>query len=222
MDGRSSWNFSLATMFKKHQTAANILRRKEIVYERIGEHKGLRVLLSELIFTLFFGLYIYGIIVGTFQGWNPLHFGVVALKMLILAFGTTALCTPTLYVFSALRGSNITLKQFLLLLVGMLATSALVLLGFVPIVWFFIFTADNSPLFIEGLHIVVMVLAVLFGFWFLQNGMRFFYEKYKADDKTTHSALDVLLIWFIVFAAVAIQMYSELSPWLQVDTAFLR
>ena len=208
-------------MFKKHH-ATNILRRKENVYTRIGEYKDLRFLLSELIFILFFGFYIYGIIVGTFQGWNPLHFGVVALKMLILGIATTALCTPTLYVFSALRGSNITLKQFLVLLVGMLATTALVLLGFVPVLWFFIFTNDNNPRFIEGLHIAAMIIAFFFGFWFLQNGIRFLYEKYKADDKTTHSALDVLLIWLIVFAAVAIQMYNELSPWLQIDTAFLR
>ena len=174
------------------------------------------LLFAELLVVILIGFYLHGAVLGNFVGWNLLHLTKTAFKMLVLALGTTALCAPALFVFSALRGSNITLKQFVLLLLGKLAITSLVLLGFLPVVWFFIFTNDNNRGFINGMNIAVLFIASIFSFWFLQNGVRYLFTNYKKEDQTTQAALDVLLVWFIVFAAVAIQMYLELSPWLKL------
>ncbi|MFH1713243.1 MAG: hypothetical protein ABH896_03600 [Candidatus Jacksonbacteria bacterium] len=203
-------------------TSSNILRRKEKIYQQILENKQIRLLGSELLLIILIGLYLHGIILGMSLGWQPLHFITIATKMLILAIGTTALCTPTLYVFSALRGGNIALKQVKLLLIGMLSTISLVLLGFLPIVWFFIFTSGDNVKFIAGMNIVVLIISTLFGFWFLQNGIKYLYQQYKKTDSTAQSGLDVLLVWFLIFSAVAIQMYLELSPWFKLTTGFFK
>lgn len=201
---------------------SNILKNKEKIYQTIWENKNLPLVFFELIAMVLIGFFIHGFILGTFIGINEFHLLKIGVKMIILAIGTTALCAPCLYIFSSLRGSNITLKQFILLLLGMLSISSLILIGFAPIVWFFIFTNDNHYNFINGMNIVVIFISFIFGFWFLQNGVRYLFNKYKKEDTTTALAVDVLVIWFIVFSAVAIQMYVELSPWLKWTTGFLK
>lgn len=186
-------------------TTSLLLKHKEKLYEAAFTPEQWNRIVAELLLVGLLGAGLFGVVMGSLG---------LSWRMILLIWGPLALCTPALFVFSAIRGSHITLRQLVYLLVGMLATSGVVLLALSPISWFFTWT-DTSP--DHGVLIVLnalmIVVAQLFGVFYLGKGMITINHRLKTSDVTDRAALDILLVWIILLLIVSVQMSHKLGPW---------
>lgn len=195
----------------KTYSTSHLLKHKERIYELITQPHHWNRVAAELLSISIIGLALFGIVMATF---NPTAQHVLELswKMIVLVWGSVVICTPSLYVFSAIRGSRLTLSQLSFLLVGTLATTGIVLLALTPITWFFTWTTYQVE-FIQFMNVVVIAVSVLFGGYFLARGMLFAADMQKKEGQESNSAIDILLIWVLLFIVVLVQMAHALGPW---------
>ena len=151
---------------------------------------------------------VYGLVVGTFSGgdqyWaSPVK---VAGGLLISAL----ICLPSLYIFSCLGGSQARLVEVFGLVAGLLALTAILLIGFAPVAWVFS-QSTKSLAMMGGLHIAFWVVATIFGVRFLSAGFRHF-------NGTSDAGLKV---WVVIFLLVCLQMTTALRPIIGKSDRFL-
>ncbi len=153
-------------------------------------------------------LLVYGLVLGTFAYHEQLW--AAPLKILGGTFFAALICFPSLYIFAALAGAEITVNRLAALLGGMLALTGMLLLGFAPAVW--IFTQATTSLgFMGALALGAWLIAVTFGFRFLFAALR------------VHGPLQgaPLTIWAFIFLLVGLQLTTTLRPILgRADTVF--
>ena len=151
---------------------------------------------------------IYGVVAGTFAGGDQLWAAPIKIAggMLICA----VICLPSLYIFSCLAGSEARLVEVVGLVTGLLALTAILLIGFAPIAW--VFSQSTSSLAVMGgLHLVFWAVATFFGWKFLSNG--FTHLSAKSGG--------ALLVWMCIFVTVCLQMTTALRPILGTSDTFL-
>lgn len=134
-------------------------------------------------------------------------------KMIVLIFGSYALCLPALYVFSSIRGSRLTFRQLILFLLASIATTAVVLLALSPIAWFFTWSTDHNLEVIRVMNGLMIGFGIVFGIILLARSFYAGYKHHKAEDPNSKSASDILLLWLILVIAVTVQMSQKLGPW---------
>ncbi|MCW1930686.1 MAG: hypothetical protein KIH62_005275 [Candidatus Kerfeldbacteria bacterium] len=190
-----------------------LLRNTQFLFEQMRNPKQWGVILLELAIISLLGLAGFGAAMGAFttHWWWPLQ---LSGKIILLFWGTYALTTPSLIVFSALRGSRIGGMQLCYLLIGSLATSGIVLAALLPITWFFAWTDEIhvGPM-VRLIHIFAFFIAFFFGTQFLAKGMRAFHREEKQRDAHHSSATDILLIWSVLVLIVGIQLAHKIGPW---------
>lgn len=144
-------------------------------------------------------LWVYGLVLGTFAFHEQLW--AAPLKILGGTFFAALICFPSLYIFAALGGAEISVNRLAALLGGMLALTGMLMLGFAPAVW--IFTQATSSLgFMGFLALGAWLIAMMFGFRFLFAALRI------------HGAVQggPLTIWAIIFLLVGLQLTTTLRP----------
>lgn len=165
------------------------------------------------------GIAAYGVVMATYNpSWKEVW--EFAWKMVVTVWGPIAICTPSLYVFSAVRGSTIKVTELVYLLLGAIATSGIVLLAFAPITWFFTWTMEDIEI-IRVMNVFLVALGIGFGLVFMQQGFMSLEKKHSSAEqgsaverfKQLGSAASVLLVWFILLLVVTAQMANELGPW---------
>ena len=167
----------------------------------LGEHPATdsrRALAGFLTITVA-SLLVFGLVLGSFAYHEQLW--AAPLKLLAGTFFGALICFPSLYIFAALAGAEISVNRLAALLGGMLALTGMLLLGFAPAVW--IFTQATASLgFMGVLALSAWVVATLFGFRFLFTALR------------VHGALQgaPLTIWAIIFMLVGLQLTTTLRP----------
>ena len=168
-----------------------------LVYELTeGRH---RAVLANLGLLALFGLAAYGLVMGMFSGGAQLW--AVPLKLVGGTLFAALICLPSLYIFSALSGAEVSLRTLVGLMAGSLALEALLLIGFAPVSWVFTVSTQSVP-FMGFLHLMVWMVAVTFGLRFLHNGLRL----------QEGVRLDVMFVWFTIFILVSLQMSTTLRP----------
>ena len=185
----------------------SILRQPRRIYYQIRQPGQAGLMGYLLLLAMICGL-IYGLVVGTFsmadQIWAaPVK---VTLGLLISAF----ICLPSLYIFSALSGSEARLLEVCGLLTGVLALSTLLLIGFAPVAWIFSESTTHVAV-MSTLHMFFWVIATYFGLRFLQKG--FSHLQLRSYGGLT--------IWMVIFVAVALQMMTTLRPLVGKSDTFL-
>lgn len=142
---------------------------------------------------------IFGFAVGLFSGWQV---GVMAtVKTAMIAFCSLALCLPSLYVFSSVGGTALSMKQTFVLGTSCLALIGLLLIGLAPVAWLFaVSTASLS--FIVILTFIIWMISVGFAAKFI--------GKLKTYELFQRSA--GIGFWLIVFVVVSLQMTTCLRP----------
>ncbi len=151
---------------------------------------------------------IYGFVAGTFAGGDQLWAAPVKIAggMLVCA----VICLPSLYIFSCLAGSEARLVEVVGLVAGLLALTAILLIGFAPVAW--VFSQSTSSLAVMGgLHLAFWAVATFFGWKFLSNG--FTHLSAKSGG--------ALLVWMCIFVTVCLQMTTALRPILGRSDSFL-
>lgn len=151
----------------------------------------------------------YGAILGTFQPGLQTLFA--AAKLPVVVLGTALLCTPTFYVFNAMLGSALTFRQTLAAVLFLSASTAVVLVAFAPIAWFFTVSTRGTG-FLTVLHLAVFLVAALYGMRSLNTA-----RKYLAHIETSHTPIHgtFLFLWFAIVLFVALQMGWYLRPFVE-------
>ncbi len=185
-----------------------ILRNRYPFFGEIRDGIGLRektraMLLSSLAF-----LALYGAVMGsTHSLWQVLS---SAAKLPVLFLATMLICSPTLYFFNVLFGSNQSLTQNVALTLTAITVTAVLLLSFAPIILFFLLTTSQYQFF-KLLNVVVFAISGGVGGLFLSQGMRVV----SAGGQEGASARSIVLrLWIVVYAFVGSQMAWTLRPFI--------
>jgi len=188
MDGATGWGATLQ----------HILRTPgKLIYELHQPASG--GLLLRLLGIALLTFAIYGVIVGLFSGDRQLW--AAPLKVVAGAFLSALICLPSLYIFACLCGADVRLQEVAGLLLGLLALTGILLLGFAPAAWVFTVSTDSIG-FMAFLHLVFWVIGTSFGLRFLNKGFHFL----------GGSRMENLVLWCIIFGLVTLQMTTTLRP----------
>jgi len=145
------------------------------------------------------GMVVFGFINGTFSGGEQLIWA--SLKFPIGLILTGLICWPSMYLFSAMAGANISIRESFGMLLMLLGLSTAVLVGFAPVVWVFS-QSTNSVSFMGGMNLVFWLVGSCIGFRVLRNGV----------EALSTRKQSVLWIWYVVFLLVSFQMTTTLRP----------
>jgi hypothetical protein len=185
-----------------------ILRNRRMFFAEIREGVELgRKMRAMLISSVaFFAL--YGAVMGsTHSLWQTLS---SAAKLPLLFLATLVVCSPTLYFFNLIFGSNQSLAQnFALILTGITVTAVL-LLSFSPIVLFFLLTTSHYQFF-KLLNVGIFTVAGIVGVTFLSQGMRIVSS---AGKEGAQARRNVVRLWILIYAFVGSQMAWTLRPFI--------
>ena len=185
-----------------------ILRNRYQFFGEIRDGIGLRektraMLLSSLAF-----LALYGAVMGSTHSLWQVFSSTVKLPVLFLA--TMLICSPTLYFFNVLFGSNQSLTQNIALTLTAITVSAVLLLSFAPIILFFLLTTSQYQFF-KLLNVAVFAISGGIGVLFLSQGMR---VVSAAGQEGAGGRSTVLRLWIVVYAFVGSQMAWTLRPFI--------
>ncbi len=152
-------------------------------------------------------LTIFGLLLGTFSGGNQLW--AAPLKITVGMIVAVIICFPSLYIFSALDGLNARVHQIASIVLGMVALTSLLLLGFAPVIWVF----SSSTDFLGFMGFLVL------GFWIigLFFGTRLLTSAVQALGSETSGYLK---IWVAIFTIVTLQMSTSLRPLIGTSDTF--
>lgn len=189
-----------------------LLKQQSELFARILNKKLSPPLIVELLLLGVVGLAVFGAVMSIVvpHWWFT---GRLMWKMIVLIFGSNALCVPALYVFSSIRGSRITLPQLLLFVSSSVATTAVVLLSLSPISWFFAWATDNSLGVVRALNGLMIGFGMIFGIILLARAFQAGHKHYREHYPENKSAADILLLWLILVIVVTAQMSQKLGPW---------
>jgi len=181
-------------------------RRRFFVEIREGVELG-RKMRAMLISSIAF-LALYGAVMGsTHSLWQTLG---SAVKLPVLFLATLIVCSPTLYFFNLIFGSNQSLAQNFTLILAAIAVTAVLLLSFAPILLFFLLTTNNYQFF-KLLNVGIFTITGIVGVMFLSQGMRI---ASSSGKEGTGARRNVVRLWILIYAFVGSQMAWTLRPFI--------
>jgi hypothetical protein len=183
-----------------------ILRDRSKFFEEIRDGVALGKKIRAMFLASCAFLAIYGAVMGSSHSLPQALSSAVKLPILLLS--TLVICSPTLYFFNILFGSTQSLQQTVAVLLTAVTVTAVLLLGFAPIVLFFLLTSDAYQFF-KLLNVAAFAIAGVVGIAFLARGMEGITGSAKAGSVARRT---VLRIWFVVYAFVGAQMGWTLRP----------
>ena len=197
---------SEASSYQSFVTA--LLSDRERLFEEVVDGVDLRSKLKYSAGTLLILSAFYGLTAGAYAGVLQALSASVKLPVLVLA--TLLICFPAFYVVQILVGSRLRFTQVLALVLSALTLTAIILAAFVPVTVFFLITGANYH-FLQLLHVLLVLLAGLFGMYALHEGLAVVCERRAVYPK---KALTIMRAWAVLFAFVGIQMAWNLRPFL--------
>ncbi len=195
-------------MMKDLAVIETILRNRYLFFNEIRQGIGLPQKMRAMLISSIAFLALYGAVMGsTHSLWQTLS---SAAKLPVLFLATLIVCSPTLYFFNILFGSDQSLTQSIALILTAITVTAVLLLSFAPIAMFFLLTTSNYQFF-KLLNVAVFVAAGGMGVLFLSQGMRVVSAAGQEGAGARHT---VLRLWILVYAFVGSQMAWTLRPFI--------
>jgi hypothetical protein len=184
-----------------------ILRSRKQFFEEIRAGLELREKVRAMLISSIAFLAAYGAVLGSTHSLGQALSSAAKLPLLFLI--TLAICLPALYIFSVLFGSNQRLPQSVALVLSAITVTAVLLLSFAPITFFFMMTTSGYQFF-KLLNVLFFAIAGIVGMVFLSRGMR---VVSAADDQTGAKMRGLLFyLWIILYGFVGSQMAWTLRP----------
>ena len=175
-----------------------VLKKPALLFCRIVNNQASSAL-AGLTAVALTSIFIYGLIVGCFEGGYQLWSSPVKITAgLILS---CLICLPSLYIFTSLSGSKQSLAQTAGFLIVTLALTCILMLGFAPIAWIFSQSTDTAA-FMSAMHIAFWFIAVHLGMRLLKTAFSFLVER----------KMPILSLWHIIFIVVTLQMCTVFRP----------
>lgn len=142
---------------------------------------------------------IFGLVVGTFSMGTQLWAAPV--KILAGTAISMLICLPSLYIFSCLSGSRISLVTTAVLMAGSSALIGILLIGFAPVFWIFAQSTDAAAI-VGVLLLIIWSVCLVFATRLIRNTVTSF----------SQSGSNHIGIWVLIFTLVTFQMSCTLRP----------
>jgi len=185
-----------------------ILRNRYHFFVEIRDGIGLKEKMRAMLISSLIFLAIYGAVMGSSASlWQALS---SAAKLPILFMATLIICSPTLYFFNVLFGSNQSLTQNVALMLTAITVTSVLLLSFAPIAVFFLLTTSGYQFF-KLLNVAFFAICGGVGVLFLGQGMRIVSA---AGEEGARARRWVMWLWVIVYGFVGSQMAWTLRPFI--------
>jgi hypothetical protein len=155
--------------------------------------------LRSLALVAFAGHAAYGLVVGSFSG--GAQWWAAPLKIALGSFLCGAFCFPSLYIFISQSGAQTHARHVLGMLLGMLASTGVLLAGFAPVAWIFS-QSSNSVALLAPLHYLVWIVSLLASARFFAAGLQRWHARRGA----------LTLLWLGIFVVTCLQMTTTLRP----------
>jgi hypothetical protein len=195
-------------MMKDLAVIETILRNRYYFFNEIRQGISLPEKMRAMLISSIAFLALYGAVMGsTHSLWQALS---SAAKLPVLFLATLIVCSPTLYFFNILFGSDQSLTQNIALILTAITVTAVLLLSFAPIAMFFLLTTSNYQFF-KLLNVAVFIAAGSMGVLVLSQGMRVVSAAGQEGAGARHA---VLRLWILVYAFVGSQMAWTLRPFI--------
>jgi hypothetical protein len=175
-------------LLKNPQTLYNHVRRNDLATH-----------VSKLLLIFVVCVLCYGLIVGSFSG--QMQWILAPLKIIFGTCLTALLCFPSLYILSALSGTDLRPAQLAGLLCASLALTGILLVGFAPVAFVFTFSIKALP-FMGAIHLLVWAVSLYFGLRWLAQGL--------AELGSGHQQM--IKIWVVILLVTLLQMSTTLRP----------
>lgn len=193
---------------KTIQEIFKVFQHGEEFFQILNEKKLVKKFLLTQILLIFVFCFLYGIVMGSYNG--VLQSLVTALKLPILIFLSLIICFPALYVIQFMIGSKMTIAQMANIILSGFIVFSTIALSFSPIVIFFMITGDNYG-FLKLLHVAIFVFAGIFGMKTILAGLQYSCEKQNLYPRL---GIKVFRMWIFIFAFVSAQLSWNLRPFL--------
>jgi hypothetical protein len=185
-----------------------VLGRRDQLLARVFAGRGLGRLLGLLLAGFALLNFAYGFVMGIDSStWQAISSG---LKIPLLYLLSLVVCLPVLHVINVLMGSRLSLAQTLATILVAFNLNAILLAAFAPIVLFFMLTGSDYH-FLKLLHVAVMTFSGFVGMLALHRGLVAMCEHSNVYPR---KAVNILLLWIMVFGFVGTQMAWTLRPFL--------
>ncbi len=175
-----------------------LLRSPGALLARIDGPQAASALVS-LALLAFAGLAVYGIVVGSFSG--GAQWWAAPAKLVLGSFLCAAICFPSLFIFVSQSGAQTRVRHVLGMLLGMLASTALLLAGFAPVAWIFTQSSTTVSL-LAPLHYLVWAVSLFASVRFLKAGLLRWQARRGARTG----------LWITIFVLCCLQMSVTLRP----------
>ena len=183
-----------------------LLRDQPLFLREIAESKRIDQKIISLLVcsSLFFA--IYGVIIGSIQGWLQMLSSGFKLPALYLL--TLLICLPTLYLFDVIFGSKRTFAQYVALLLASMSMISVMLCGFAPITLFFRLSINDQNFF-RLLNIAIFALTGVIGIKFFHKAMVSLIDSESESLPNRHK---LIRAWLILYGFVGSQLAWTLRP----------
>ncbi len=187
-------------------TTAGLLRAKQTLFTSILQRHVRWLAVSELVIVGVIGAALYGAAVSLDSvTWHVLW--KFAWQSVTLLWLSIAVCVPSLAVFTAVRGSTVSVRELLLMTLASVATVGLVLLSVAPIIAFFHWTGGLP----QNVNLIVFIGSIFLGLLYLGQALIFAHEERKASTPSSAPAVDILIVWGILLIIVLFRMMEWLG-----------
>ena len=189
MDGGTSFSNLISKLLRKPLSIFHALESKE----------GFLKIPVTLLLIAVVCLTVFGLVVGTFS-WGD-QIWAAPLKIVSGLMFSALICLPSLYIFTCIGGLEAKFSTVVGMLCSIVALSALLLVGFAPVVLLFS-VSSTSSVFIGFMLLALWMICVGFGFTLIFRA-----GKAMGMTNTGH-----LLMWCMIFLLVTVQMTTTLRP----------
>jgi hypothetical protein len=190
-----------------------IFRNRYLFFSEIREEADLRGKIRALLLSSVVFLAIYGGVMGASHS-IPQVFS-AAFKLPALFIITLVICTPSLYFFNILFGSQQSILQNIALILTAMTTTSVLLVSLAPVTLFFLSTTADYDFF-KLLNVAIFGTSGAMGLVFLKQGFAHSVDAENPEGQRARRRL--FLVWMGLYAFVGSQMAFTLSPFMGEPT----
>ena len=165
-------------------------------------------IICPLLIISFVCLGVFGFVLGMFDGGQQLW--ATPVKLIGGITFSVLICFPSLYIFGCLGGMDARIGDIAAIMTTFIATTALLLVGFAPILWLFS-TSSNSVTFFGMIGTVIWLISLFMGLRIVIRA-----SKSLGSRKSFH-----IRVWVCIFTLVTLQMSTSIRPLINNSGDFL-
>lgn len=185
-----------------------LIQNKQEVIQQALEGKLPKSILTPLLFLSVFSLALFGFMIGCSH--SLLQGTASMVKLPILFFTTALICFPTLYIFLALLGANISfagLGQFTLISISIMS---IILFAFAPVSLFFLLVGTDYETY-KLLNVGMMSIAGFSGVYLFRKYI--LHDKIETMSSKNQWRTKVFLTsWLCMFGLIGTNLGFAISP----------